>query len=229
MRASLFRLGIMLGAAAFAWLLADSLFALPMPAVDLRPLISANLAQSGVAHPVTAVLLNFRGFDTLLEIAVMLVALIAVLASLPTALLVESARATARANTDPMLPAFSRMAAPLMLLGALYLLWAGAFRPGGAFQAGALLAAALALLHLAQLIPAWSAPGPLLRGGLVSGFVVFLVIALALLTEGTLLQYPPAIAGLLILAIESALTVSLALILAGLFLFISSDGGCGNE
>ena len=221
MSATLNRLAVILGAAIFAWLLADSLFDLPVPAVDLRPLVSANLAQSGVAHPVTAVLLNFRGFDTLLEIAVMLVALIAVLASLPT----DPLRTAGHDSTDDMLPAFSRTAVPLMLLGALYLLWAGAFRPGGAFQAGALLAAALALLHLARLMPAWSAPGPLLRGGLVGGFLVFLAVAVALLSEGALLQYPPAVAGMLILLIESALTVSLALILAGLFLFVSNDGG----
>ena len=65
---------------------------------------------------------------------------------------------------------------------------------------------------------------PLLRSGLVAGFLVFLAIATTLLTEGALLQYPPAYAGLLILAIESAVTISLALILAGLFLFISNDG-----
>ena len=221
MSATLNRLAVILGATIFAWLLADSLFDLPVPAVDLRPLVSANLAQSGVAHPVTAVLLNFRGFDTLLEIAVMLVALIAVLASLPT----DPLRTAGHDSTDDMLPAFSRTAVPLMLLGALYLLWAGAFRPGGAFQAGALLAAALALLHLARLMPAWSAPGPLLRGGLAGGFLVFLAVAVALLSEGALLQYPPAAAGMLILLIESALTISLALILAGLFLFVSSDGG----
>ena len=221
MSANLRRLAVILGAATFVWLLADTLFTLPLPAVDLRPLVSANLAQSGVTHPVTAVLLNFRGFDTLLEIAVMLVALIAVLASLPG----DPSRATVSDDTDEMLPAFSRMAVPLMLLYALYLLWAGAFRPGGAFQAGALLAAALALLHLARLMPAWSAPGLLLRGGLVAGFLVFLGIAAALMAGGALLQYPPAHAGMLILLIESTLAVSLALILAGLFLFVSSDGG----
>ena len=220
MSATLRRLGVMLGAAAFAWLLADSLFALPAPVIDLRPLVSENLAQSGVTHPVTAVLLNFRGFDTLLEIAVMLVALLAVLATLAA----DRSPAFDLDSANAMLPMFSRIAAPLMLLCALYLLWAGAFRPGGAFQAGALLAAALALLHLARLIPAWSSPLPLLRSGLVAGFLVFLAIATTLLTEGALLQYPPAYAGLLILAIESALTISLALILAGLFLFISNDG-----
>ncbi len=32
--------------------------------------------RSGVTHPVTAVLLNFRGYDTLLEVAVLLIALV---------------------------------------------------------------------------------------------------------------------------------------------------------
>ena len=219
MSANLRRLAVILGAATFVWLLADTLFTLPLPAVDLRPLVSANLAQSGVTHPVTAVLLNFRGFDTLLEIAVMLVALIAVLASLPG----DPSRATVSDDTDEMLPAFSRMAVPLMLLYALYLLWAGAFRPGGAFQAGAVLAAAAVLLHLTRLLPAWAAPGAWLRAGLAGGFLLFLAIAAALLAEGALLKYPPAQAGLLILAIESGLTVSLGLILAGLFLFLSEE------
>jgi hypothetical protein len=40
---------------------------------------------------------------------------------------------------------------------------------------------------------------------------------------GALLQYPPQHAGALILLIESALTISLGLILAGLFLFLSED------
>jgi hypothetical protein len=50
-------------------------------------------------------------------------------------------------------------------------------------------------------------------------------VAAALLTQGSLLQYPPAAAGTLILLIESGLTVSLALILAGLFLFLSREEG----
>ena len=48
-------------------------------------------------------------------------------------------------------------------------------------------------------------------------------LAAVLLTQGALLQYPPAAAGVLILLIESGLTVSLALILAGLLLFLSRE------
>ena len=51
--------------------------------------------------------------------------------------------------------------------------------------------------------------------------MVFLAVSAALLPQGALLTYPPAMAGGLILLIEAVLTVSLALILAGLFLFLS--------
>ena len=49
---------------------------LPVEGYDGAP-VAAHLAESGVTHPVTAVLLNYRGYDTLLEIAVLLLALLA--------------------------------------------------------------------------------------------------------------------------------------------------------
>lgn len=187
--------------------------------VDLRAAVSANLAASGVAHPVTAVLLNFRAYDTLLEIAVLILALIVILASG-----LEVASSQSRA-VDPVLQTLAQLAAPSMIVVAVYLLWAGAFRPGGAFQAGAVLAAAGVLLHLTGLLPGWQAPTLKLRLGLTAGLLIFLAIAAGLLLQGALLQYPPAQAGMLILLIEAALTASLGLILAGLFLFLSRDPG----
>jgi len=53
--------------------------------------------------------------------------------------------------------------------------------------------------------------------------MVFLAVAAALLTQGGLLKYPPDMAGGLILLIESGLTISLGLVLAGLFLFLSRE------
>lgn len=213
------RIVVAVAAALFAAILAAALLELPPAAVRLPSLVDASLARSGVAHPVTAVLLNFRGYDTLLEIAVLQVAVLGLLA--------VSARAQEAADPTPVEPvvqALARLAAPVMALAAIYLLWAGAHRPGGAFQAGAVLAAAAVLLNLARLLPAWGAPGALLRAGLAGGFLVFLAVASVLLAEGALLRYPPALAGALILAIESCLTVSLGFTLAGLFLFLSGDG-----
>ena len=213
------------GAAAlgFALWLVSALLNLPATVLDLRPLLAEAMPKSGVAHPVTAVLLNTRGYDTLLEIAVLLVALIGVLIAVPPANPALSARpATA---DDVIVPALARLIAPLAVFFAIYVLWAGAHRPGGAFQAAAILAAALVLLHLAGLTAAWSAPTLRLRVGLIAGFLIFLAIAAAPLHGGMLLQYPPAFAGTLILLIESGLTISLALVLAGLFLLLADRGG----
>lgn len=197
-----------------------ALLDLPPPVVRLPVEVTANMPQSGVEHPVTAVLLNFRGYDTLLEIAVLLLALFGMLAAGAGQGGVGQKKT---GNADPVVQTLARFAAPLMVLAAVYLLWAGAHRPGGAFQAGAVLAAALVLLHLARLLPAWSSPRSWLRIGFVGGFLVFLVLAVTLSGPGALLQYPPQHAGALILLIETALTLSLGLILGGLFLLLSDD------
>jgi multisubunit Na+/H+ antiporter MnhB subunit len=213
------RIAVVGAALAFIVALIAAMRDLGPAAIDLRPSVAANLAASGVEHPVTAVLLNFRGYDTLLEIAVLLLALLGILA-------VGNQRENGAAGPiDPLLQMLARIAAPLMAIVAVYLLWAGAFRPGGAFQAGAVLAASAVLLHLTGLLPGWKQPGVRLRWGLSCGFLVFLAVAAVLLIEGGLLRYPPARAGALILLIESGLTISLGLILAGLFLFLSSDDG----
>jgi multisubunit Na+/H+ antiporter MnhB subunit len=169
----------------------------------------AALPDSGVSNPVTAVLLNFRAFDTLLEVAVLLLTLIAVWAldlRLP------------RAETLPASPVFGsllRVSGPLLVLIAGYLLWVGASAPGGAFQAGAVLAGGCLLLRLAGL---WNPGARVLRWAVSVGLLVFLATALAMpgLTGG-LLQYPVATAGIWILLIEAAATVSIAAILTALF------------
>ena len=127
-----------------------------------------------------------------------------------------SPRQTASKRSSPRLR--------LMVLVAVYLLWAGAHRPGGAFQAGAVAASAGILLYLAGLLPAWAAPGWRLRLGLTAGLLLFIAIAMMpLLFGGSLLQYPAGWAGALILAIEAALAFSLALILAGQFLWLPNE------
>lgn len=211
------RIAVVIAALVFVTVLIGALLELGMPAVDLRGPVMAHLAESGVSHPVTAVLLNYRSYDTLLEIAVLLLALLAILA------VVGDAPVSPPRTAHPVLQTLARLATPLMVVVAVHLLWVGAFRPGGAFQAGAVLAAAAVLLHLVGLAPGWNMPQLRLRLGLAGGFIVFLAVAAALLTQGALLQYPPDMVGALILLIESGLTISLALILAGLFLFLSRD------
>ncbi len=205
------RLAILLFLLALAAALVRAVLDLPPPAVDLPAAVAANLGKSGVEHPVTAVLLNFRGYDTLLEVAVLLIALLGVVAvARPTP------QHQAKDDANPVLQTLARLLAPLLVLAAGYLLWAGGHRPGGAFQAAALLAGAVVLLRLAGLLPAWPRPHWVLRLGVVLGLFVFLGVAA--LGQGALLTYPPELAGALILLIEAGLTLSLGLILAGLFL-----------
>ena len=213
------RILVLVSAIAFAAITAVSMLELGPVASTLEPAVAANLAVSGVDHPVTAVLLNYRGYDTLLEIAVLLLALFGILAVTP------SHRHIVPARDDVMLSTLARQTVPLMILVAAYLLWAGALRPGGAFQAGAVLGSAAVLCHLVGLLPGWQHPRLWLRLGLVAGFSVFLAVATSLLGQGALLRYPQSVAGPLILLVEAALTLSLGLCLGGLFLFLSRGEG----
>ncbi|MDP1636586.1 MAG: MnhB domain-containing protein [Candidatus Nitrotoga sp.] len=212
---------VMLGQA-LAW----SILQLPPPSVRLAEHVGTRLDASGVKHGVTAVLLNFRGYDTLLEIAVLLLALLGVLAAAAGE---PSSGQRMSESSQPILQSMARILVPLMVLIAGYLLWAGSHRPGGAFQAGAVLAAAGVLLHLAGLMPAWGDPGRLLRAGLTEGFLLFLSVATLPLLQGAMLQYPPRWAGALILAIEAGLTLSLALMLVGLFLWLPNENEEAKE
>lgn len=219
--------GVLVGAlvlAGCAWLglvIGRAMLQLPPAPIKLEPQVMEHLGASGVEHPVTAVLLNYRSYDTLLEIAVVLLALLGILA------VSGGERSTHRSIAtvpQPLLQSMARLVVPLMVLVTGYLLWAGAHQPGGAFQAGAVLAAAGILLYLAGLLPAWIAPGYRLRIGLVVGLLIFLVIAALPLFRGdALLQYPQAWAGGLILAIEAGLTFSLSLLLAGQFLWLPNE------
>lgn len=210
-RQNLFRYFLVLLLAAVATGLAYAVLSLPSEAPGLSRNVAENLGISGVSNPVTAVLLNFRGYDTLLEMAVLMLALLGVwsLNRLPEQY---------ESSPGPVLDMLSRLLVPLLLLVAGYLLWVGSRAPGGAFQAGSVLAAAGVLLLLAGWRPAEKFLGWPLRFALIFGLVVFVSVALImLLPGGQLLQLPPAFAGALILLIETAATVSIGVTLAALF------------
>jgi len=182
-------------------------------AVGLAAAVDEAMPESGVGHPVTAVLLNFRGYDTLLEMLVLLLALIGVrsLGELPP---LEAAP-----PASPVLTELLRFLTPLLLLVAVYLLWRGSDGPGGAFQAGAVLGAAGVLWLLAER-PAAQAPTELpLRPVLVLGVAAFVLVGLyGTATEGAFLAYPGDAAGGLIFAIEAVASVSIAATLIVLFI-----------
>jgi multisubunit Na+/H+ antiporter MnhB subunit len=209
------RLTIGLLATATTLSLAWAVLELPVPPLNLAAQVRAALPESGVTQPITAVLLNFRSYDTLLEIAVLLIALISV-----WALRLEAPQTEGPvAATTPLLTSLVRFLTPMMLLVAGYLLWAGSSRPGGAFQAGAVLGALGELLLLAALFRGVLRRTWPLRGLLTLGFGVFLGVGvLSFFVGGTLLEYPEGWAYPAILIIETLLTISIGLTLALLFL-----------
>jgi multisubunit Na+/H+ antiporter MnhB subunit len=192
----------------------------PLAPVDgLRSPVAGAMGASGVAHPVTAVLLNFRAYDTFLELGVLLLAVLGAWS------LGRHTPLPARPVPGPVMPGTLRLLVPVAVVTGIYLLWAGSHSPGGAFQGGAVLGAAGVLWVLSRPRDLPAPPSPLLRAGLVAGAALFLAVGTAGLMAGHgFMGYPSPWAGALILVIETAATLSIALTLVALFL-----GGAPEE
>jgi multisubunit Na+/H+ antiporter MnhB subunit len=187
--------------------------------------VEAGTRALGLEQPVTAVLLVFRGFDTWLELAVLLVTVLAVLGAGPTA---ERALNRATAEPDRPLAAFARILLPVAVVLAGYLTWRGTAAPGGAFQGGAVLATALVLGYLGGVRVFTVLRGFRLRLVAVLAFALPLPLALPSLFLGRpLFSYPPGDPGKLIVGLEVAVAVSVAFILAALF--VGSEPLTGDD
>ncbi|TCP39239.1 hydrogen gas-evolving membrane-bound hydrogenase subunit E [Rhodovulum marinum] len=184
----------------------------PQNVPGLEAHVTDAMPESGVTHPVTAVLLNFRAYDTLMEVVVLLAAVIVVWQ-------VERGLAETPAPAlGTVYQGFARVALPVAVIAGGYLLWIGAEAPGGAFQAGAVLGAVAVLGLLSRHVRPAPAHRPLARGTFVAGTAIFALVALGVSGAGReTFEYPPAHAKTLILLIEAMVTVSIAATLAALF------------
>ncbi len=197
----------------WAWL------ALPPPPEGPGPMLARALPDAGVGNPVTAVLLNFRAWDTLLESVVLLVALVGAWGLARDAHWPGPAGLPQHARPGGVMAGFGRALPPVGLMAGMWLVWAGAEGHGGAFQGGTVLAAVALLALLAGITapPRLSAPG--WRAVLVAGPGVFVLSGLAgAALAGGFLVLPPALAKPAILVIEAALALSIAVTLALLVL-----------
>ena len=196
----------------FFLLVALALLQLPTPPPALADQLLPRLNEAGASHPVTAVLLDFRAWDTLLEIAVLLLAVIAAWSvgqdSLPTQAL----------PGHEVLQGLVRLLIPFAVLSAGYLVWRGGHAPGGAFQAGTVLAAAGILLLMAGLARPPDGRRWFWPTLLASGLLLFIGVALATLLFGKgALDYPAGYAHGLILLIELGLTLAIGLTFVALY------------
>ena len=184
--------------------------------------VDAELPAAGLEHDVSAVLLAFRGYDTLLESAVLLLAGVVVLS------LGRDGGLNQASDPQPELPSilnyFTRLTAPLLLLLGLWLLFAGSSTSGGAFQSGAILAGLMILLrtagvNVAAFTRTWGLPL------LVVGVIVFILAgAIAPLAGEAWLSWDMDAAFAVILTVEVLLTIGITTGLYVLYLGLSDPG-----
>jgi uncharacterized MnhB-related membrane protein len=201
-------------AAALAW----AWFVLPLPDRP-GPELAEAMPRAGVGNPVTAVLLNFRAWDTLLESVVLLAALIGMW--MLTREGAWQARLGLPQHVRPggVMAGFGRVLPPAGLLIGVWLVWSGAERHGGAFQGGTVLAAVALVAVMGGLVRPPRIGARAWHAALVVGPAVFVLVGLAgaLLGAG-FLGLPVSWAKPAIVVVEVALTVSIAATLAFLVL-----------
>ncbi len=196
--------------------LAVALREIPDEPGGLTAAAAAEIPRSGVEHPVTAVLLNFRVYDTWLEVGVLLMAAMG--------MLLFQRRSDLRdirlmPSPEPVLHWLVRLLFPMLVLVSGYLLWMGKFAAGGAFQAGVVLGSGGVLLWLAGHPSLTNFPGRLFRSLLIVGFLSFLLASIANMAFGqAILAFPPAYAGTIILILEAAATLSIAATVSALII-----------
>ncbi len=102
-------------------------------------------AQTGAVNAVTAVVVNYRGFDTLGEVTVLFIASTGVAALLWR----RKRERTAKTEGSVVLTTGSRLLFPFIVLFGAYIFIHGHLTPGGGFPGGATIATAFLMLYLA--------------------------------------------------------------------------------
>jgi multisubunit Na+/H+ antiporter MnhB subunit len=206
--------------AVIAAALAAAVLSLPDPAPTLAPAAAEHAAATGLGNPVTNVLMAFRAMDTLLEKVVLLLALVGVWSLAPDRFWGGRPSLLRRVEPGGTLDFLARLLPPVGIIVGIYILWEGADHPGGAFQGGTILASMWLLVLMAGIAEAPAVDSRRLRLTLIAGPSIFFAVGLGGLFLGdAFLAYPEAFAKPVILVIEFAMTlavaVTLALLLAG--------------
>jgi multisubunit Na+/H+ antiporter MnhB subunit len=193
----------------------------PRAAEPLGAVVAGPLSRTGLESPVTGVLLDLRAYDTLLEVAVLMAAMVAVWA-LERGRPAVPLRVTA--VEEPVLAAMVRRIVPLTVMTAVYLAWVGSYAPGGAFQAGSLLAGSAVLLMAAGLIRPYPRRALTARVLVAGGLIAFTLAALVTgALTGSMLRWTAGAGPVWILTLEAVLTVSIAAVLAELFVDVPAE------
>ncbi len=205
-------------AASLAVLVAAALAAvvltLPEPPPTLAPEAREGLAATGLGNPVTAVLIAYRSFDTMLEKVVLLLAVVGVWSVASDRFWGGAPAPLGRARPQGALLFLDQALVPLGILVGIHIFWVGADEPGGAFQGGAILAAMWMIVMIARLTGPPRVGARWLRLALIAGPAVFLAAGIAGLgMAGNFFAYPAGFAKPIILFIEAFMVLTIAVTL----------------
>ena len=191
--------------------LATVVVSLPDPSPSLAPQAVQNIAATGLGNPVTAVLIAYRAFDTMLEKCVLVVAIVGVWSLARDRCWGGAPGAPTVIAPDGALTFFAQLLPPLGILIGIRIFWIGADEPGGAFQGGAILAAMWMIIMMARLVDAPAISRRWLRIALAAGPIVFLGVGiLGFAAAGSFLAYPAGFAKPMIIFVEIFMTLSIA-------------------
>ncbi|HBT21844.1 MAG TPA: sodium:proton antiporter [Verrucomicrobiales bacterium] len=207
--------------------------------------IENTIRDAHVPNIVTTVLADYRGFDTLLETAVVFIACIAIYSILR----VDSAKSTvdepdiiaAPPAYDPtdslIIRQASRIMVPFMQIFALYVIAHGHYSPGGGFQGGVILGASVILLcisfDLKFVLRQWTEKKIMLLTAL--GVLIYAAVGVAcIFMGGDYLNYnalDPVLPGDMayaryygILLVEIGVGVTVMFSMIGIYIILASNG-----
>lgn len=191
--------------------LAAGVLTMADPGPSLAPDVARHLPETGLGNPVTAVLMTWRAFDTMLEKVVLILAVIGMWSLATDRAWGGVAGPRPLADQQGPLAFFAQLLPPVGIVIAIHIVWVGANDPGGAFQGGALLAAMAMIVMMARLAGVPAVDRRWLRIALVAGPAMFLVIGvMGFFIAAGFLAYPDGIAKPLILFIEAFMVLSIA-------------------
>jgi multisubunit Na+/H+ antiporter MnhB subunit len=179
---------------------------------SLENMVTKEMTNSKITHEITSILLDFRSLDTLLEVAVIFLALIGIKTISPLF--------RYKPLSFPLLitDTYVSLIFPVIVIVAFYILTSGAYQSGGAFQASAILAGGFIIIRLTKPDYLNNIKELLLRFFYSIGLLYFILIGIFTLFNGNFLEYPKEYSYYLIVSIESFLTISLSVILANYFI-----------
>ena len=107
-----------------------------------------NIEKVNAANLVSAVVVTYRGFDTLGEVTILFLTA-AIIGFILKKKIVGSTIRSVRKSSDILVSA-SKILVPVMMLFGIYVILNGHLTPGGGFQGGAIIASAMVLALLAN-------------------------------------------------------------------------------